>query len=203
MSLMEKRDLIIAGILIILIGLGIWYEFPKIDVKFEIMQIEASDTSQVIYVTRKLIHEAEVSLNLSASLNGIDSPEYRSAKINYDQALSQLDELYTLYPFSVDCELHITNNAKTRISLRDIQVLSNFGNHSLILKDSNYDRNSFNPGETISYTVTISTTEKEASITLYDMESLEGELIISSRFKARLNTKKIVDTQQISYKIPT
>jgi hypothetical protein len=199
---MEKRDLIITSVLIIVIGLGIWYEFPKIDVKIEIINIEPTDTSQVIYVTRNLIHEAEVGLNLSAALNGIDSPEYRSAKINYDQALSQLDELYTLYPFSVSCILDITNNAKTRISLRDIQVIGNLGNHSLMFKDSNYDTNSFKPGETITCIVTISSTDKESSIALYDMESIEGDLSISSRFKARLNTKKILDTKQISYNIP-
>jgi hypothetical protein len=200
---MEKRSIITAIVLIFLIGLGVWYEFPKIDVNIEIIKIEVTDTSQVVYVTRNLIHEAEVSLNLSASLNGIDSPEYRSAKINYDQALSQLDELYSLYPFSINCVLHITNNAKTRISLRDIQAIGNLGNQNLMFKDSNYEKNTFKPGETITCTVTISATNKESSIAIYEMESLEGELSISSRLKARLNAKKIVDTQQIFFDSPT
>lgn len=199
---MEKQDLIIPIVLIVVIGVGIWYELPRIDVKIEIMNIEATDTSKVIYVTKNLIHEARVSLKLSGSINGVDSPEYRSAKMNYEQSLGQLDELYALYPFSINCIVNITNIAKTPVSLRDIQMIGNLDNHNLMFKSSNYAKNSFKPGETITCIVTISTIDKESSISLYNMTNLKGDLSISSKFKARLKTRKIVDTQQISYNIP-
>jgi len=67
----------------------------------------------------------------------------------------------------------------------------NLGNQNLMFKDSNYEKNTFKPGETITCIVTISATNKESSIALYEMERLEGEISISSRFKARLNTSSL------------
>lgn len=199
---MERKNIISITVITILIGLVIWYEMPSINTELKIESLEATDTSNVIYVTKQLIMEAKNSLDLAAELKGKDSPEYILANDQYKQALSQLDKLYELYPFSVNVTFSLRNNKGTPLNLKNIQVEATLGSHHLIQKDIKHRIDTLKPGESKNSALILEVMNKQSSIELYNQTNIHGNITFTVRLRARLNTKKIMETSEIQYKIP-
>jgi hypothetical protein len=199
---METRKRISIVAVIILIGIVIWYEMPSINAELKIEEVKTTDTNKVIYVTKQLILEAENSLELAADLKGIDSPEYILANEQYKQAISQLDKLYELYPFSVNVTFTLSNSKGTSLTLRNIQAEAILGSHSLIQKEVNHRIDALKPGESKSGAILLEAMNKQSSIALYNHTNVIGNITFNVRLKARFNSKKITETSEILYKTP-
>jgi hypothetical protein len=199
---MKSKNLVITTFFIILIGMIIWYERPRIEIIIEVNNPEATDFSKVVYVTKRLIHEAKVSLEVSASLNGEDSAEYNLAKINYIKARNQLDELYDLYPFSMNASLLITNTGSTPVTIKKIQADGNLDTHHLRLENTDPQSGFVKPNESTMSSIILEAIDNESSIAIYNKTRLQGEILLTITVKSRLNTQKLIETAKITFHAP-
>jgi hypothetical protein len=199
---MDTRKTISIASVLILIGIVIWYAFPNINAELKIEEVKTTDTNNVIYVTKQLILEAKNSLELAADLKGKESPEYILAKAQYEQALSQLDKLYELYPFSVNVTFNLKNNKGTSLNIKNIMAEATLDSYLLIQKNERHRIDSLKPGESKSGAIILEAMNKETSIALYNQTNISGSINFNVRLKARFNTKKITETSEILYKIP-
>jgi hypothetical protein len=198
---MKIKKIAKVSVIIIVIISIIWFEMPSIDAEIALKETELTTFSQAVYVTQRLIHEIKLNLDVSERLSGENSLEYNLTMIKYTQAVSQLEELYDSFPFSLNLKLNIANNGKVQFRIKDIQATAMLDNHNLNFKMSEFQFDLVKPGETIKSAIVLEAMEKESSRSLYNQTNLQGDITITITLRARLKTRLVVKTVPFEFTV--